>query len=122
VVHQRDLHRGVHRLAARVDEEDAVQALRACTRDALRQLERLGMRAQERRGEVQRLQLLVHRLGDLLSAVAGGHAEQPRRRVDDLAPVGRVEVHALGAREQPRLGLELLVRAVGLNLWFGGIQ
>ena len=76
VVAQRHLHGRVHRLGARVGEEDAVEALGRVVRHALGQLKSLGVCTQEGRSEVQRLQLLVDRLSDLLAAVAGGHAEQ----------------------------------------------
>ena len=113
VVHQRGLHRGVHRFGPRVDEEHAVQASGRVLDHPVGQLEGLGVGAQEGGGEVQGLQLLVDRLGDFAPAVAGRHAEQARRGVNHLLALGRVEVHALGAGKQLGLGLELLVGGEG---------
>ena len=84
MVGERDLHRRVDRLGAGIDEEDAVEVAGRQLGDARRELELLRMRAQERRAEIELAQLGADRVGDLLAAVAGGDAEQPRRRVDDL--------------------------------------
>jgi hypothetical protein len=54
-------------------------------------------------------ELLGHRLGDLAPAVAGVHAPQARDAIEHLAAVGGPVVHALGARQQPRISLELAV-------------
>ena len=55
-------------------------------------------------------QLPADGLGDLPAAVAGGHAEQSRRRVDDLVAAIAPVIHALGADDHLRVGLELAVR------------
>src|SRR3546814_3714014 len=64
----------------------------------------------ERRRVVQRGQRLVHRLGDLAAAVAGGDAEQAGRAVDHLVAVIGGEVHAFGAGQDARVRLEVAVR------------
>ncbi len=69
-----------------------------------------GMRAQERRAEVELPQLGAYRVGDLLAPVAGGDAEQPRRRVDDLVAAVVPEVHPFRADDHLRIGLEFPVR------------
>ena len=53
VVGERDLHRGFHRLGARVREEDPVQVAGRELGDARGELELLRMAAQERRHEVE---------------------------------------------------------------------
>src|SRR3546814_16058533 len=53
---------------------------------------------------------LVHRLGDLAAAVAGGDAEQAGRAVDHLVAVIGGEVHAFGAGQDARVRLEVAVR------------
>ena len=96
VVGERDLHRRVHRFRAGVDEEDVIEVARRELGDARRELEALRMRAQERGDEIEIAELPVHRLGDLLAAVAGGDAEQPRRCVDDLLAAIVPVVHPFG--------------------------
>ncbi len=77
---------------------------------ARRQLERLGMAHLEGRRVVHLLELLGDRRLDLLAAVAGIHAPQAGRAVDDLAAFRRPVVDALGLRKHARVGLELPVR------------
>ena len=111
VIGERDLHRGVDRLRPRVGEEDAVQVARRQLRDARRELELLRMRrAVNGAHEVELAQLRADRVGDLLAAVAGGDAEQARRRVDDLVAAVVPVVHAFGAHDHLRIGLEVAVR------------
>ena len=110
VVGERDLHRRVDRLGAGVDEEDAVEVAGRQLGDARRELELLRVRAQERRAEVELPQLGADRVGDLLAAVAGGDAEQPRRRVDDLVAAVVPQVHPFRADDHLRIGLEFAVR------------
>src|SRR4029078_10316017 len=50
---------------------------------------------------------VLHASDELLAAVARLHAPQARGAIEDLAALGRVVVHPLGAREQARRLLEL---------------
>ena len=106
VVGDRELERGIHRLGARVGEEDARHALGQQRRELLGELEGRRMAHLERRREVQRRHRLLHRLDDGLAAMAGVDAPQARGAVEDLAALGGVVIHPLGAREQPRRLLE----------------
>ncbi len=107
---QRDLERGVHGLGARIREEHVIEAGRRQLDDAVRELECGGMAELERRRVVECRELLRDGLDDLPPPVPGHHAPESRRAVEDLPAVVRPVVHALGAREQPRRGLELAIR------------
>ena len=67
----------------------------------------IGMTHLKGRREFHGLELLRDRLGDFAPAVTGVHAPQARDAVEHLAAVGGPVVHALGARQQPRIRLEL---------------
>src|SRR6185369_11435438 len=58
-------------------------------------------------------ELLAHRLGDFLATVTGVDAPQPGDAVEHFASVFGPVVHALGAREQARVRLELTVGREG---------
>ena len=110
VIGERDLERGVDRLRAGIAEEHVVEIAGRQRGDAARELERLGMGELERRRVVELGRLGADRLHDRIAIVAGIGAPQPGGAVEHGAAVGRVVVHVLGARDQPRRGLE---RAVG---------
>ena len=109
VVGEGDLHRGVDRLGPGVAEEDPVEIARRELGNARRELELLRMRAQERRGEIELLQLPADGLGDLPAAVARGDAEESRRGVDDPVALVIPQVHALRADDHLRVCLEFAV-------------
>ena len=110
VIGERDLERGVDRLRAGIAEEHMIEVFRRQRRDPARQLERLRMRELERRRVVELGRLGADRRDDRIAVVSGIGAPQSGGAVEHRAAVGRVVVHVLGARDQPRRGLE---RAVG---------
>src|SRR5579885_2647506 len=63
----------------------------------------------EGRHEIHLLHLPRHRLGDLAPAMPGIAAEEARGGVEHLAAVMVDEIDALGAHEEPGIGLEVLV-------------
>ena len=67
----------------------------------------------ERRRVFHGAELLRHRLGDFAPAVPGVHAPQARDAIEHLAAVGSPVVHALGARQQPRIAFELPIGGKG---------
>ncbi len=77
--------------------------------DRVRELEGDRVAHLERRRVVHDRDLLRHRLGDLAPTVAGVDAPEPGDAVEHLAAVRGPVVHALGAREQARRGLELAI-------------
>ena len=84
VIGERDLHRRIHRLRARVGEKDPIEITGCELGYARRELELLGMRAQKRRAKIKFAQLLADGVGDLLAAVPGGNTKQARGRVDNF--------------------------------------
>ena len=76
----------------------------------IRQFEACWMRHLERRREFHGAELLADSLGDFAATVAGIDAPQAGDGIEDLAPIGCPVVHAFGACEQTRLGLELAIR------------
>ena len=113
VVREGDLQCGVHRLGTRVGEEQVVQVAGEEGLQPPGQLE--GQRVAHLEGgrEVHGVDLARDRVGDGLAAMAGVHAPQARGRVEDLSALGRPVMHALGARQQPRVLLELPVGGEG---------
>ena len=77
--------------------------------ERLRRLEGERVAHLERRGVVELDHRGRDRVGDLAAAVAGVDAPQAGGAVEHLAAVGREVMHALGAGEQARRGLELAV-------------
>ena len=59
--------------------------------------------------EILLRQLARHGFRDFAPAVTGIHAPEARDRVDHLSAVRGPVVHPLGARQQPRIGLELAI-------------
>jgi hypothetical protein len=110
VVRDRDLQRGVDGLGAGVREEHVVEIAWRELDQPARELEARRMSHLERRRVLHRGELLADRLGDFLAAMAGVHAPQPRDAIEHLAAVVGPVVHALGARQQTRVGLELTIR------------
>src|SRR6185437_8511313 len=109
VIGERGLHRRVDRFGAGIDEENVLEIAGRQLGDARGELEALRMPAQERR-EVQFAELPMYRFGDLLAAMARRDAKEARRRVDDLVAAVVVVVHAFGAYDDPRIGLEVAIR------------
>ncbi|MNL37791.1 hypothetical protein D3C87_1599590 [compost metagenome] len=64
----------------------------------------------EGRGVVQNLGLMLDRLDDGASGMAGVDAPQARRAVEDRATLGREIMHVLGRGQQARMSLEAAVR------------
>ena len=109
LVLQGDLERGVHGLGTGVHEEHVVHAGRRDLLDRIGQFKRLRMAHVEGRGEVQRLQGFGHRAGDFRATMSGIDAPQAGHAIEDLAAVVGPEVHALGARQDAGLRLELAI-------------
>ena len=110
VIGERDLERGVDRLGARVREEHVVEALRRDLGERVRELERRsgGPSGTAARSPSSRSASLTASVISL-RPWPGVDAPEARDAVEDLAAVGRPVVHALGAREQARVRLELPV-------------
>lgn len=104
-----DLQRRIDGLGAGVGEEHVVEPGGRDLHQRVGEREGRRMRELKRWRVVERLELLRDGLRDLRTPVSGVDAPQPRHRIEDLPPLGRPVVHALGSREQPRLGLELTV-------------
>ena len=119
VIGERDLERGVDRLRSGIAEEHMIEVLRRQRRHPARQLERLRMRKLKRRRVVELGRLRADRRDDRIAVVSGVGAPQPGGAVEHGAAVGRVIVHVLGARDQPRRGLE---RAIGREREPVGLQ
>src|SRR5262249_5333518 len=110
VIGERDLERGVHRLRARIAEEHVVEVAGRERGNPARELERLGMGELKGRRVVERGRFRLDRRDDGVAIVPGIGAPHAGGAVEDGAPVGGVVMHVLGARDQPRRGLE---RAIG---------
>jgi hypothetical protein len=110
VIGERDLERGVDRLRAGIGEEHVVETCGRERRDPARQLERLRMSELKCRRVVELGRLRADRRDDGIAIVPGVGAPKARSAVEHGAAVGRVVMHVLGARDQPRRRLE---RAVG---------
>ncbi len=110
VIGDGDLQRRVGGLRAGIGEEHVVEIARRQRGQARGQLKGQGMAELEVRGEVEFGRLALDRRDDRGAAVAGVAAPKGRRRVENCAPLRRVVVHVLGARDQAR---PLLERAIG---------
>ena len=110
VIGERDLHRRVDRFRARIGEKDVVEIAWRQLCDARRELEALGMAAQERRDEIELGELLSYGFGDFAAAVSRGAAKQAGRGIDDFFPAVVPVVHAFGADDELGIRLELAVR------------
>jgi hypothetical protein len=109
VIRDRDLQRGVDSLGAGVREEHVIDVAGRELDQPARKLEAGRVAHLERRRVLHRGQLLAHRLGDFLATVAGVDTPESCDAVEHFASVFGPVVHALGAREQARLRLELTV-------------
>ena len=109
VVRQCDFHCRVDRFRSRAAKENAIQVIGGEVGDLLGQLKGFGVGPGKGHRVVQRAQLFIDGLGDLRPAVAGCHAKQACRCIDDLVAVGLVQVHALSAHKHARIGFEFLV-------------
>jgi hypothetical protein len=106
MIGERDLERGVDRLGAGIAEEHVVEVARRQRREAAGELEGLGMGELEGRRVVERGRLRGDRLDDRIAVVPRIGAPQARNAVEHRAALGRIVVHVLGARDEPRRGLE----------------
>ena len=113
VIGQGDLQGGVDGLGTRVGEEDTVQALRHEAGHGGGGFEGQRVAQLEARGVVHDAGLAGNRIDDFLAAVAGVHAPQAGRAVQDLATVGRRVVHAFRCRQHAGMRLELFVGSEG---------
>src|SRR6185503_21355806 len=84
-VGERDLERAVHRFRSGVAEEHAIEVARHDGRQFARELERERMSHLKRRRVVHDARLLANGGGDRLAAMAGIHAPQTSRPVQNLA-------------------------------------
>src|SRR5690606_32891247 len=80
-----DLQRRVDRFGTGIGIEDAVEALRGDLRETLGEFEGDRMAHPERRGIVEREQLLLDGAGDLLAAMAGIDAPQACGSIENAA-------------------------------------
>ena len=117
LVGQGDFQGGVRRFRTRVGEEHLVQALGGDIGEALGQFEWQRVAHLEGRSKIQLGDLLAYRFGDLAAAVTGVAAPQASGAIQHLAAVAAGEVHAGGALEQARFGLELAVSGEGHPEW-----
>lgn len=109
----RDLHCGICCFRSRIGEEDMIQIAGRERRDLRGRFEGLGMAELEARREIQRGSGVLNGLDDGSTAMTGVAAPKSRRRVEDAPAVLIQIIHALGARDDPRLSLEFAVRREG---------
>ena len=110
VVGERDLQRRLDRFRSRCRQQHMIEITRRHQGQSRSQRERIGVRILERRREIEPAGRLLDGFGDGRAAVAGVHAIEPRRRIQNLAPVRRCQKHARRARKHPRPLLERAVR------------
>ena len=109
LIGQDDLDRRVDRFRSGIGEEHMVEFVRQHPADTLGQLERPGVAKLEMRSVVIVQHLVIDRLGDLATAMAGRGAEQRRRAVNDLAALVIPHIHAFGLDDDARVLLEIAV-------------
>ena len=110
MVGERDLHRGVDGLGTRIREKYAIEIAGRQLGDTRTELEGFRVATQERRDEIQLLELLVHSLRNFLAPVARRAAEHARRGIDQLLAAIVPVVHALGANDEHRRRFEFAIR------------
>ena len=127
----RELPRGLDGLAAAGGEEDAVEVTGGVAREALGQLDRLGVRVAPQREEGELLGLLGGRLGELLAAVADLDDEEAGEAVDVLVAAVVPDLPALalgddghGVAEATRVLLleDRVAREVHPQVVAGGVR
>ena len=106
----RDLQRRIDRFGTRVHEEDAGQPLGRDLRQPVGQFEGARIAHLKSRVVVQLRRLLLDRRHDVRMAVPRVAAPQPRHAVEQLPPVVRRVIHALGTDHEAGVALELPVR------------
>src|SRR5262245_18881596 len=87
-----------------------IEALRRERGHAAGELDHERMRKLQRRRVVELFRLTRDGGRDLLAAMTGERTPESGDAVEHLAPLRVVVVHALAARDEARLGLELAVR------------
>jgi len=106
VISERNLERRVHRLRARVAEEDAVELAGRELCQARCELKGRSVAGLEGGRVIEPGRLAADGLDDGRPAMAGVAAPEPRHGIEQGAPVRGVIVHALGAIDQPGTPLE----------------
>jgi hypothetical protein len=109
----RDLERGVDRLGSRVGEEDRIDAVGQDIGQPLGSGDRIGISHLERGRIVEREKLPRDRVGDLLAAVPGVDAPEPRDRIEYLAAGGVAIEDSFGFSEDSGRRGESAVRGEG---------
>jgi hypothetical protein len=98
---ERDLERAVHRLGARVAEQDVAEIARRHLGEARGELKARRVPRLKGGHVVEPSGLAADRLDDGSAAMAGIAAPQAGHGVEQSAAVGGVIMHALGAIDQP---------------------
>jgi hypothetical protein len=104
-----DFQRGIDGFRTGIREEHAVHAGGRDGRETARQFESHRMTHLKSRGELHGIELPSHRIRDLRSTMSGVHTPQAGDTIQHFATILGPVVHALGASEQSRIGLELPV-------------
>ena len=110
VVRHHHLQGGVDRLGTGIGEEDVIERLRQDLGQLRGKGERRRLARLERRDIVVFLHLCIHRVRNLLAAVAGRHVEQPGTGVDQPVAVLVPKIHAVAFCDQTGSILEFAVR------------
>ena len=113
MVGQRHFHRCISRLRARVAKQHLVQIAWAHGRNHFGGFVGLVICSIERRGVIQRVELIFDRLVDRFAVVPRAHAPQARDAIDHLAPIVRGEMHATGRHHDARRFVEATVGGKG---------
>ena len=116
MVSQRHFQGGVGGLRARIAKQHLVKVPRGHVGNHLRRFEGLVVAGLERRGVVQRVELLFDGFVDRLAVVARAHTPQARDAVDDFFAIVGGEVHALGTHEHSGVLAESAVGREGQPL------
>ena len=120
-VGKRNFQRGVGGFRTRIAEEDVVEARGRHRRNAAGEFDDGRVCELKGRREVEFFGLLGDCRRDLLAAVPGERAPKASKTVEQFAALRVVVEHALPARDDARLGLELAVRGEGKPDRFEGV-